>query len=100
MKALKLISLLSLFLATAMTGYVAWFIRQAPDIGRLSDVSQVIRADDGTIINLRLTEDGYWREKATLATIDPKLLNVLIAYEDQRFWEHKGVDPKAVIRAS
>ena len=48
---------------------------------------------------LRL-EDGYWREKATLATIDPKLLNVLIAYEDQRFWEHKGVDPNAVIRAS
>ena len=83
-----------------MTGYVAWFIRQAPDIGRLSDLSQVIRAHDGTIINLRLTEDGYWREKATLANIDPKLLNVLIAYEDQRFWEHKGVDPKAVIRAS
>jgi penicillin-binding protein 1C len=25
---------------------------------------------------------------------------VLIAYEDQRFWEHKGVDPKAVVRAS
>jgi len=100
MRALKLISLLSLVLATAMTGYVAWFIRQAPHIGRLSDVSQVIRAHDGTIINLRLTEDGYWREKATLANIDPKLLNVLIAYEDQRFWDHPGVDPKAVIRAS
>ena len=83
-----------------MTGYVAWFIRQAPDLGRLTDVSQVIRAHHGTIINLRLTEDGYWREKATLTTIDQKLLNVLIAYEDQRFWEHKGVDPKAVIRAS
>ena len=100
MKTLKFISLLSLVFTTAMTGYVAWFIRQAPDLGRLTDVSQVIRAQDGTIINLRLTHDGYWREKATLATIDPKLLNVLIAYEDQRFWEHKGVDPKAVIRAS
>ena len=100
MKALKLISLLSLVLATAMTGYVAWFIRQAPDLGRLTDVSQVIRAQDGTIINLRLTKDGYWREKATLDTIDPKLVNVLIAYEDQRFWDHRGVDPKAVIRAS
>ena len=91
---------LSLVLATAITAYVAWYVRQAPDLGRLTDVSQVIRAHDGTIINLRLTEDGYWREKATLATIDPKLLNVLIAYEDQRFWDHPGVDPKAVIRAS
>ena len=100
MKALKIISLSGLLFCAALTSYVAWYVRQAPDLGRLIDVSQVIRADDGTIINLRLTEDGYWREKATLATIDPKLLNVLIAYEDQRFWDHKGVDPKAVIRAS
>ena len=100
MRAFKLISLSSLLICAALSAYVAWYVRQAPDLGRLTDVSQVIRADDGTIINLRLTEDGYWREKATLTTIDQKLLNVLIAYEDQRFWEHKGVDPKAVIRAS
>ena len=55
MRALKLISLLSLVMATMVAGYVAWFIRHAPDPGRLSDVSQVIRAHDGTIINLRLT---------------------------------------------
>ena len=100
MKTLKLISLSSLLFCVAVTGYLTWYVRQAPDLGRLTDVSQVIRAQDGTIINLRLTEDGYWREKATLATIDPKLLNVLTAYEDQRFWDHPGVDPKAVIRAS
>ena len=100
MKTLKLISLSSLLFCAAVTGYLTWYVRQAPDLGRLTDVSQVIRAQDGTIINLRLTEDGYWREKATLATIDPKLLNVLTAYEDQRFWDHPGVDAKAVIRAS
>jgi penicillin-binding protein 1C len=100
MRALKLISLSVLLFCTALTGYLAWYVRQAPDVSRLTDVSQVIRAQDGTIINLRLTKDGYWREKATLGTIDPKLVNVLIAYEDQRFWDHKGVDPKAVIRAS
>lgn len=100
MKALKLISLSGLLFCLAVTGYLNWYVRQAPNLDRLTDVSQVIRAQDGTIINLRLTEVGYWREKATLATIDPKLLNVLIAYEDQRFWEHKGVDLKAVIRAS
>jgi penicillin-binding protein 1C len=100
MRALKLISLSGLLFCVAVMGYLTWYVRQAPDPGRLTDVSQVIRAQDGTIINLRLTENGYWREKATLDTIDPKLLNVLIAYEDQRFWDHKGVDPKAVIRAS
>ena len=100
MRALKLISLSGLLFCAALTGYVAWYVRQAPDLGRLTDVSQVIRAQDGTIINLRLTKDGYWRERANLETIDQKLVNVLIAYEDQRFWDHKGVDPKAVIRAS
>jgi penicillin-binding protein 1C len=100
MKALKLISLSGLLFCAVLTGYLAWYVRQAPNLGRLTDVSQVIRTQDGTIINLRLTKDGYWREKATLGTIDPKLVNVLIAYEDQRFWDHRGVDPKAVIRAS
>ena len=100
MRALKLISLSSLLLCAVLTACLTWYVRQAPDLGRLTDVSQVIRAHDGTIINLRLTKDGYWREKATLGTIDPKLVNVLIAYEDQRFWDHRGVDPKAIIRAS
>ena len=100
MRALKLISLSALLFCAALTAYLAWYVRQAPNLGRLTDVSQVIRAQDGTIINLRLTEDGYWRERANLETIDQKLVNVLIAYEDQRFWDHQGVDPKAVIRAS
>ncbi len=71
-----------------------------PENGRLSELAQVIQSDDGTIINLRLTEDGYWREKASISKIDPTLIDVLIAYEDQRFWSHGGVDLKAVFRAS
>ena len=100
MRTLKLISLSGLLFCVAVMGYLTWHVRQAPDLGRLTDVSQVIRAQDGTIINLRLTKDGYWRERANLETIDQKLVNILIAYEDQRFWDHQGVDPKAVIRAS
>ncbi|MED7679093.1 hypothetical protein GN286_14280 [Rhodobacteraceae bacterium IMCC15231] len=100
MRALKRILVSGLLFYAVMAGLTAWYIKQAPDLGRLTDVSQVIRANDGTIINLRLTEDGYWREKASIVGIDTKLINVLVAYEDQRFWEHKGVDLKAVIRAS
>lgn len=79
-----------------LTAYIA----QPPDRGRLANVAQVVRSNDGQIINLRLTKRGYWREKASLDQIDPKLIGVLIAYEDQRFWRHHGVDPKAVMRAS
>ena len=46
-----------------------WFgayLSREPDLGRLENFSQVIRSEDGSIINLRLTPSGHWREKASL----------------------------------
>ena len=77
-----------------------WYIARPPDLGRLSDVSAVLRGTDGRIINLTLTNKGYWREQVDISDIDPELIDVLVAYEDQRFWEHKGVDLRAIFRAA
>ena len=87
-------------IVAVITGALAWYISQPPELGRLTDVSSVLRSNDGRILNLRLTEKGYWREPAQIEEIDPRLLEVLIAYEDQRFWKHNGVDFKAVGRAA
>ena len=76
------------------------FVWRSPDLGRLADVSQVLRGDGQEIINLRLTNSGHWREPAQLERIDPQLIKMLIAYEDKRFWQHFGVDPLAVMRAA
>jgi penicillin-binding protein 1C len=93
--------LLSLLLSISIlvAGLFFW-ISQPPNPGRLSEVSQVLRASNNAIINLRLTQDGFWREKANLQEIDPQLVAMLVAYEDQRFWSHNGVDPRAIIRAA
>ena len=77
-----------------------WYIARPPDLGRLSDVSAVLRGTDGRIINLTLTNEGYWREQVDISDIDPELIDVLVAYEDQRFWEHNGVDLRAIFRAA
>lgn len=77
-----------------------WYIARPPDLGRLSDVSTVLRGTDGRIINLTLTNEGYWREQVDISDIDPELIDVLVAYEDQRFWEHNGVDLRAIFRAA
>ena len=77
-----------------------WYIARPPDLGRLSDVSAVLRGTDGRIINLTLTSEGYWREQVDISEIDPELIDVLVAYEDQRFWEHNGVDLRAIFRAA
>ncbi|MBT5002713.1 MAG: hypothetical protein HOM91_17745 [Tateyamaria sp.] len=65
----------------------------------MSETSQVIRSETGQIMNLRLTSKGFWREKVILSELDPDLIRTLIAYEDQRYWKHHGVDPLALGRA-
>ena len=72
---------------------VLWFgsfISREPDLGRLETFSQVIRSEEGSIINLRLTPSGHWREKVSLESVDSKLVDMLVAYEHKRFMSHFG----------
>ena len=46
------------------------------------------------------TIDGRWRLGTTTKDVDPKLVDMLIAYEDKRFYDHNGVDPLALLRAA
>lgn len=59
---------------------------------RLGDLASLLLAEDGTVLELRLNSGGYWREPIRLEEIDPLLPTMLIAYEDQRFFAHAGVD--------
>ncbi len=43
---------------------------------------------------------GRWRLPVTTAEVDPKFIDMLIAYEDRRFYEHHGVDWQAMVRAA
>ena len=89
----------AIFVATVSLGSLCFYILQPPEVGRLSETSQVIRSETGQIMNLRLTSKGFWREKVILSELDPDLIRTLIAYEDQRYWKHHGVDPLALGRA-
>ncbi len=89
----------AMLVATASLGGLGFYILQPPEVGRLSETSQVIRSEAGEIMNLRLTSKGFWREKVFLSELDPNLIKTLIAYEDQRYWKHHGVDPLALVRA-
>jgi penicillin-binding protein 1C len=99
MKPKQIIYSALLFLTASLGGFCLYLL-QPPNFGRLSETSQVVRSETGKIINLRLTQNGFWREKTSLENLDPDLLNILIAYEDQRYWTHHGVDPLAVLRAA
>ena len=50
-------------------------------------------------LRLYTTRDGYWRLPVRPTDVDPRFLALLLAYEDQRFYHHPGVDPLALLRA-
>ena len=80
------------------TGACSW---QTPPLARttpapLAESSKILAAD-GTVITALHGEEN--RETVPLDRIPMSLRNAVVAIEDERFWEHKGVDPKSVLRA-
>ena len=55
---------------------------------------------DGRLLRAYATPQGRWRLPARIADVDPRLFEVLFAYEDKRFRSHPGVDPLALMRAA
>lgn len=58
-----------------------------------------VRDRDGDLLRPYTVADGLWRLEAGVADVDPRYLDMLLAYEDKRFRDHAGVDPVAVARA-
>lgn len=54
---------------------------------------------NGTLLRAYTVADGRWRLATSLDAVDPRYIEMLIAYEDKRFYQHSGVDPVAMVRA-
>ena len=54
---------------------------------------------DGKLLRPYATPEGRWRLPATRENVDPRFLELLLAYEDKRFSAHHGVDLLALGRA-
>ncbi|MCC5985441.1 MAG: transglycosylase domain-containing protein, partial [Rhodobacteraceae bacterium] len=63
------------------------------------ELSVEVLARDGTLLRAYQVGDGRWRLALDPARVDPGYLAMLLAYEDRRFYRHRGVDPLALVRA-
>lgn len=54
----------------------------------------------GALLRAFTVDDGRWRLPVALDNVDPDYLDMLISYEDKRFFNHSGVDPVALARAA
>ncbi|HRO69583.1 MAG TPA: transglycosylase domain-containing protein, partial [Chitinophagaceae bacterium] len=63
----------------------------------IHQASEVI-ANDGTLMGKYYTERGN-RSNVKYRDISPNVINALIATEDERFYDHAGIDFKSTLRA-
>lgn len=66
----------------------------------LPETSVEVRDRDGVLLRAYTVENGRWRLDVKPNQVDQKFLEMLIAYEDKRFFTHKGVDGIAAMRAA
>lgn len=71
-----------------------------PPLPSADAVSAAVRDRHGEVLRAFPVEEGRWRLAADLDRIDPDFLDALLAYEDERFHQHWGVDFPALVRAS
>ncbi|HOB63129.1 MAG TPA: penicillin-binding protein 1C [Candidatus Competibacteraceae bacterium] len=70
-----------------------------PPLARIEQTSVLVLDDQDRILRGFITPQGTWRLPARTEDVDPLYLQMLLAYEDQRFASHPGVDPLALARA-
>ncbi len=71
-----------------------------PPLEAAATLSSEVLDSDGQLLRAFATPQGLWRLKATADDIDPLFIRMLVAYEDRRFYEHHGVDLRALGRAA
>jgi penicillin-binding protein 1C len=92
-------------LAASVTGVATYGLDSLdraypPPLDNARIVSQELVDADGNLLRAFATPDGRWRLQTTAAEVDPQFIKMLIAYEDQRFYDHHGVDIQALGRSA
>lgn len=64
------------------------------------DMARVVLAEDGTPLWRFADAQGVWRYPVHLNEVSPYYLEALLTYEDRWFYQHRGVNPLALGRAT
>ena len=88
-----------LFLAALARDRVGIWIdaTQLPPLQVATSVQVLDR--DGSLLRAYTVADGRWRLAVQPGDVDPGFAAALMAYEDKRFYQHAGVDLRAMARA-
>jgi penicillin-binding protein 1C len=77
---------------------IAAALPPTPDLATMPVSTEVVDAT-GNLLRPFTTLEGRWRLPVNVADVDKRFIAMLVAYEDQHFFEHGGVDWTAILRA-
>ena len=99
------VAVVPLFIAWSGSAYLAWFARDLstglPDretlrrIGDMAQATTILDAKGRPVFTIFKEQ----RIEVPLARMSPHLVKAIVAIEDQRFYEHRGVDAVRVLGA-
>ena len=80
----------------------AWWVHSLGPVprGEALEYSTLVVDREDRLLRPYATPEGRWRLPATLGQVDPRYVDMLLAYEDWRYRSHPGVDPLAMLRAA
>ncbi len=91
---------------TVAAGLAAWKVHndytalsQPPAVADLP-LSVVVLDRDDRLLRAFVSDDDKWRLPVDLSDIDPLYFDMLLAFEDKRFFDHGGVDVRALLRSA
>ena len=87
--------------AVVGAGIGGWIALPLPQ-GLLAPIgreSLTIEDRHGLVLRATRADDGSRAQWVALDAMDPDLVRAFVAVEDQRFYQHHGVDPQSVLRA-
>lgn len=101
-----LLSLLLFFIGGAASALLLWSVRnEFTALARQYDLARLERMESASLIYDR--KGGLMgkifiqnRDPLSYDKLSPQLVNAVVAAEDQRFWEHDGVDYAGILRAA
>ncbi len=78
---------------------LVWFWLSLPKKLFTAPTCYVIEDAGGNLLNATIASDGQWRFPAS-SEVPEKFITCITSFEDKRFYEHPGMDIKAIARAT
>jgi penicillin-binding protein 1C len=84
--------------ALGRDGFDRWIDATSIPVLALSTSAEVVDRE-GILLRAYTVADGRWRMAIRADDVDDDYIKMLVAYEDKRFYDHHGIDPRSIARA-